>query len=364
MQLMLKSKRLTKNWHSNGIFIQIYQNTNHPIKRHPDRHKGQAKEEAHKKFVKISQAYDILKDPEKRRQYDMFGSDSQNYNTGSNFGGTTFHGPGGFTFHFSSHGGDFEFGDPFDIFRDVFENDPFESFFGPRRPRRQNDPLKSAKTERMSLHEYDSLYHSHKFMHQPWLIYLVSYHRSCTKCRDVVKFVDAVMEEMKGQVHVRIVEVTDYEWLPENVHEVPAIIGLVDGQVTVYSKDTFSTEGILEFAHDIIPKTTPVEILESQENFDEFIADNKNKVSIVLFSDKPKPTELWKELAWQYRFFAVFGYVFVDSDTHWMYDELGEKKLPTVYIMNESGLKTVKSGVNRNTLLDVLSRKAYGTSQY
>lgn len=43
------------------------------IKFHPD--KNQGKKEAEDKFKEISEAYAVLSDPEKRKQYDMYGSD-------------------------------------------------------------------------------------------------------------------------------------------------------------------------------------------------------------------------------------------------------------------------------------------------
>ena len=46
------------------------------MKYHPDRNKGDKREEAEKKFKKISQAYSILSDPEKRKTYDQFGKEA------------------------------------------------------------------------------------------------------------------------------------------------------------------------------------------------------------------------------------------------------------------------------------------------
>jgi len=87
------------------------------VKYHPDKNPGDAEAEA--KFKEISEAYDVLKDEDKRAAYDRYGHAAFKQGGMGRAGG----GGGGFGGH-----------DPFDIFREAFGGGGgggiFEEFFG------------------------------------------------------------------------------------------------------------------------------------------------------------------------------------------------------------------------------------------
>ena len=93
------------------------------MKYHPDRNKGDA--EAEKKFKEASEAYDVLRDPQKRQRYDQFGHSGMN---GGGFGGASDFGSADFEDIFSRFS---------DIFgSDIFGGDPFGGSRGQSRRRR------------------------------------------------------------------------------------------------------------------------------------------------------------------------------------------------------------------------------------
>ena len=80
------------------------------LKYHPDRNPGD--KNAEEMFKKVSEAYEVLSDPQKRQQYDQFGKEGMN----SSFG------PGGFQWSNFSHSQDADFADIFGGLGSLFGN--------------------------------------------------------------------------------------------------------------------------------------------------------------------------------------------------------------------------------------------------
>lgn len=85
------------------------------MKYHPDKNTHNNKTEAEKKFKEVSQAYDVLRDPQKRREYDNF----RKYGGSGNFSNFS----GGFGFHDMG----FDFYDK--MFKDFFKDFGNDDFF-------------------------------------------------------------------------------------------------------------------------------------------------------------------------------------------------------------------------------------------
>ena len=90
------------------------------VKYHPDKNQGSKEKESEEKFKEISEAYNVIGDPEKRKQYDQLGADWKQYqNAGfdpSGFSGGSTGGAYAGGTHYEYQGNPSNFSDFFEAF--------------------------------------------------------------------------------------------------------------------------------------------------------------------------------------------------------------------------------------------------------
>jgi molecular chaperone DnaJ len=113
-------------------------------KYHPDKNPND--KEAETKFKEISNAYQVLSDPEKRSNYDRFGSEGpgfEGFGMGENMGGVDF---SNFGFSNGRQGFEFNFSSSQSAFEDL--NDVFEAVFGATGVRRSRSGFGTSSRSR------------------------------------------------------------------------------------------------------------------------------------------------------------------------------------------------------------------------
>lgn len=88
------------------------------LKWHPDKNPNNTAE-ANRKFREISEAYEVLSDPNKRKMYDQYGKDFNKAHSSNNYEFNDFDGFGHFNFK-----------DPEEVFREFFGGTIFDIFSG------------------------------------------------------------------------------------------------------------------------------------------------------------------------------------------------------------------------------------------
>ncbi|XP_071502822.1 dnaJ homolog subfamily C member 16-like [Diadema antillarum] len=257
---------------------------------HPDKNQSPGAQE---KFIQIQQAYEILSDEGKKREYDQFGyvDPHENRQNQDPFGG---HGHPFQHFDFGSHGS-FNF-----------------KFQGSR----------SSDGRRVTLHRYQNgiLPQSHE---KPFLLLVTG--NFCFQCMNLEGVWADVAPELESLgVGMGTVNIDMDNRISSllGVRYRPAIVAIIKEEVRNYGQGTVTLRKLKEFVDGLLPHGLIQEV--NNNNYKEFLASfyNENKPRVLLYSQSPEQVSfMFRLAAFAFQEHQTFGVAMAkDANT----DQLGK----------------------------------------
>ena len=264
---------------------------------HPDQNPDN-KEEATQMFYDISEAYEVLTDPDKRAKYDIGGEEALN---GGGPGG-----PGGHGFHH---------GDPFDQFRTFFQffggeggpggfpggGFPGGGFPGGQGGFHQQAPPQNLYDEKSGVIELSNMNDFNTHINQRTDIVLVDFYSpQCGPCRDLKPEYISIAKTFSGIVKIYAVNCLNPQagqiCKSQNVQNYPTIRMYGDNRSQIdfpHSNDR-SSKSIGNWISNNIPDVSFK--IDSEKKFSAYLKSAGSKALVLLFSDKKQTPAMFKSL--------------------------------------------------------------------
>lgn len=287
------------------------------VKYHPDKNP-----EGRDKFVEISNAYQVLSDPELRKKYDQFGEDGLK-------------GPPG------GGGGHFQFHDAFNVFEQFFGRGGGFSFSsggggaqfhfssnmgGGHQQRAQHQQQQRRQQQQQQQEQPQELYDNKgdvvildsknfdelvlKDASSIWMVQF--YSPSCKHCHNLAGAYKEAAKKLRGMVKVGVVNAA----VETGLSEMYEVKGYPTIKLFPYGPDkskpqTYDgprhADGLANWALTAMPSY--VTVIDSLETYRKFLADGKGKTNVLLFTSKKNVPPLFSALSKDYKDFFAFGAV-------------------------------------------------------
>jgi len=300
------------------------------LKFHPDKNK-QNPDKAKEKFTEIVNAYETLKDPEKRKQYDLLGQDGfkYGYQKGSKKQGNSKQ-----DFKFQ----DFNFDDLFGSFfgtgnrkKKQREDDMFEDYF---KDHEEEEKVKDQDffSESLVL-ELDMA--TLKYFFNRKEVWVIFFYKSNQKTSLEMKEIWLDLStKYNGIFRVAAINCLKEKEICVNQFKVksyPTIKGYAQSKKSkgeIFTDQSVSVERIGHFANTLLKnKVKNV----TKENYESFIKIQPEKFKILIFSKKNHPSILLKSLALSLSEIMNFGLVTLNED--FLFQKYKVHVLPSLYLV-------------------------------
>jgi len=347
------------------------------LKYHPDKVSEDEKEKAEEKFVKVSEAYSVLSDEEKRGIYDKYGKNGLDIHEqggdprasgfgggGGGFGGGGFHGGGNFggadafkIFEqmfgggggFGGGGATFEFGGGGGGgFEQMFGGGGFgggggPGFGGPGGERRQQAELFQKGQSKVA--KLGSPKFPNKTSKNMWMI--MFYSNSDRTSMELAQIYEKLAEKKNLAYKVGAVDCEKSEreakfCLSKKVEDVPQFGMVVHGEVRLMenSDDVQSAKALHEFALTHMPKEL-IHNINNKPQMEERLLGT-DKPAALLLTDKYETSSTLFSLAYQFRKEFTFGESRAKNIN--MAKEFSVKKYPHLVVIDKKGKQHQYSG--------------------
>ncbi|CAN0927831.1 DnaJ protein ERDJ3A [Linum grandiflorum] len=352
------------------------------LQYHPDKNKSKSAQE---KFAEINNAYEILSDEEKRKNYDLYGNDQGNpgFDAGDpRRGGGYTHftggqGSNGFSFNpgewqnMAGEGGSQSFSFSFggginDIFSNFFGGNSQSGGFGGNSQsgrfggNSQSGGFRSqygSRTSPKSIIDINSQVYKKEIIDQGMTWLIISYTPSLRDTEYYESIIQEVSDPLQGALKVGSINCGTQKSLCTELGINPRR----EPRVFLYTyKDQNKKGSLVEYNGDLVPKNLKAVCQEHLPRFSTRINLNKLKSfssnggklpRVLLLSTKQDTPVMWRALSGLYHKRFVLNDVEVHDINEPMVKELGVDKLPAVVGWLSNGEKHVlKTGISAKDL--------------
>jgi curved DNA-binding protein CbpA len=279
------------------------------LKYHPDKVDEDEKEEAGNMFMKVSEAYSVLSDKEKREVYDKYGKNGLDiHEKGGDPRASGFGGGGGFSGgggggggHHNFHGGQ----DPFKMFEQMFGGGGPGGGPGGRQQQPDLFPKGQSKVSKLGSPKFPNKSSKHMWM----IMFYSSDDETSQQLEDVYEklaekknlaYKVGAVDCKKSDKEARFCDSKDVDDLPQ--------FAMVLGRKLHTMEDSHDVQSAKDL-HDFAAENMPSELIHNINNvpqLQERLLDSK-KPAVLLLTDKYDTSSTLYSLAFQFRNDLTFG---------------------------------------------------------